>query len=67
MISGMHTGHDEILGFMKAQFKITSWQTVRRWIKKGMPVHRHWCKKEGWGRPYILESEVLLWLEIDPR
>ena len=65
MLEGMRIGHDEILAFMRTQFKVTSWQTVRRWHKKGMPLHRQWCKREGWGRPYILETEVITWLRLN--
>lgn len=52
-----HIGHKDILMFMGKQFKVYSWQTVRRWKKKGMPFHRLWPND----RPYIIESEVVRW------
>lgn len=57
MTTGWRIGRDEILDFMSKQFKVYSWQTVRRWKRRGMPFHRLWvCQK-----PYIIESEVINW------
>lgn len=57
----MRIGHDDILDFMAKQFKVYSWQTVRRWVVKGMPFHRQWNKRQGFGKPFILEAEVIKW------
>lgn len=57
----MRIGHDEILEFMKQQFRVTSWDTVKRWRKKGMPIHRQWCANPKYGKPFIIEQEIILW------
>jgi hypothetical protein len=61
MIRGVRIGREEILEFMGQQFKVYSWQTVRRWRDKGMPMRRQWNRTDGYGRPIILESEVIKW------
>jgi hypothetical protein len=54
---GIRTGRKNIIDFMKNEpFKITSWQTIRRWRRKGMPMATDWA-----GHPVIIESEVLSW------
>lgn len=49
-------GHNEILTFMAAQFKVFSWRTVRRWKKRGMPFHYLWN-----GKPFIIKEEIIKW------
>ena len=49
-------GHKDILCFMQKKFNITTWRTVRAWVKAGMPFRRLWN-----GKPYVLKSEVIMW------
>jgi len=57
MTDGWRIGREDILAFMSRQFKVFSWQTVRRWKRKGMPIHRLWPND----RPYIIEDEIIRW------
>jgi hypothetical protein len=59
MTTGWRIGHKDILEFMGRQFRVYSWQTVRRWKRKGMPFHRLWNDK-----PYIIEDEVIRWQRL---
>jgi hypothetical protein len=56
MVTGWRIGHKDILCFMQEHFNVYSWQTVRRWKRKGMPIHRLWSDK-----PYIIPNEVIKW------
>ena len=56
MTEGRRIGHKDILEFMGKQFKVYSWRTVIRWVRKGMPFHRLWN-----GKPFIIESELVEW------
>ena len=57
MTAGWRIGREEIIAFMSKQFKVYSWQTVRRWRRRGMPIHKLWTND----RPYIIEAEVIQW------
>ena len=62
-MKGIRIGHEEIMDFMAKSFKVYSWRTVIRWQRKGMPIHRQWCRGEAIrGKPIIIESEVVKWL-----
>ncbi|MDD5006427.1 MAG: hypothetical protein PHS33_08035 [Candidatus Omnitrophica bacterium] len=53
---GIRLGRKEILDFMGQEFKIYSWQTVKRWKKKGMPISTGYNTQ-----PVIIEAEVKSW------
>jgi len=52
-------GRECIVDYFYEKWGLSSWQTVRAWIKKyGFPI-RHLPS----GKPYFIESEALKWLE----
>ena len=50
------SGKDEVLDWFRARLHVHSWQTVRRWKKKGLPVH--YLPNQV---PFIIPREVIRW------
>ncbi|MFA6290169.1 MAG: hypothetical protein WC637_00230 [Victivallales bacterium] len=50
------TGKENVLEYFREHFKVHSWQTVKRWKKKGMPIR--YLESHA---PFIIPKEIVLW------
>lgn len=50
------TGKENVLAYFREKFNVHSWQTVKRWKKKGMPIR--YLESHA---PFIIPSEIILW------
>ena len=50
------TGKENILAYLRAKYNVHSWDTVKRWKKKGLPIR--YLESHA---PFVLPDEVILW------
>ncbi len=50
------TGKENILTYLRVKYNVHSWDTVKRWKKKGFPIR--YLESHA---PFILPAEVILW------